>query len=301
LVIPASVAAVVAFVIALGVTAVPQFRVWLGGAPTPNEARAPAALKARIAGIEDRLGTINSKLGTLAEAATRRPPVPDLSPLAARLDKLEAGLGKLAAPEADLRKLATLEAALAHGQAAQAALETRLATLTSRIETLGRVAGTGSDRSAGAIAILALGQSLAAGAPFVTLVPPTLAALKASGGAGDALAARLGRLRPWAAGGIPTIGALAQSLAALEPTVAAPVTPAPSSSANTPEAAPGLWSQVLARVKGMVKVQRVTAGPAPASSDAATTTKALGTAARALGLGDVAGARGPRRHYDDIA
>jgi len=191
-----------------------------------------------------------------AEAPAPAPAV-DLSPLEARLGKLEAGVAALSAAKPDLTPLTDRVAKL----------ESALAAPKSEARVAPDSAPSGKDAGLLAVAAQALSQRIAAGAPY----PVEQGALERLG----ADPARLAQLKPFADGGAPTLATLASDFAKITPALL---------SAAEPKSDEGIMARMMANMRGVVSVHPV---GEQAGDDAAALVSQIGAA---LGRGDVAGA-----------
>lgn len=206
-------------------------------------APAPAAdLVAWIDGLAEKVAALNQRVGAL-EARLERTPAPDLTPLAARLDGVEARLATAAADDG--------------AAAAVAALAERVDALTAAVE--GRVAALEAQAAASQAArpamLLAVGQLRAAlrgSGPYRA----ELATLATVAGDDAGIASVLAALEARADGGVPTLGLLRARFAAVAGAVVGAAIVADE----------GTWvDHTVARLARLVTVRRVgdVAGDAP--------------------------------------
>ncbi len=206
-------------------------------------APAPAAdLVAWFDGLAEKVAALNQRVGAL-EARLERTPAPDLTPLAARLDGVEARLAAAAADDG--------------AAAAVAALAERVDALTAAVE--GRVAALEAQAAASQAArpamLLAVGQLRAAlrgSGPYRA----ELATLATVAGDDAGIASVLAALEARADGGVPTPGLLRARFAAVAGAVVGAAIVADE----------GTWvDHTVARLARLVTVRRVgdVAGDAP--------------------------------------
>lgn len=193
------------------------FGAWLFSAASPQSADSSA--------INNSIAQLSSRL---TQQETKTAPPPDLTPLNERSAKLETATGELRGELAEVKKLVDAQAN-APTAAELNAVNRRLAQIEEKVGTLAALPKTepkGGPQPSEVIALSALRDAVATGAPFVGELSAVRALLKDR-------AVSLAPLDRFAKEGLPTVAALAIRFEPLASKLASGTQPAPESGVFT--------------------------------------------------------------------